>query len=116
MKLYPKSPKTATTRRVFKFSDSYAGVYTSREGHTIEADHRALMDAGKTKRKASRVPHSDAKRRTFKKKSKSICLKKTPGTPYFFTLKPSGAGLFPKSDDKAEKIPERKQRRIHIHA
>lgn len=90
MKLYPKSPKTATTRRVFKFSDSYAGVYTSREGHTIEADHRALMDAGKTKRKASRVPHSDAKRRTFKKKSKSICLKKTPGTPYFFTLKPLG--------------------------
>ncbi|HAJ1782381.1 TPA: hypothetical protein HMK19_24340, partial [Escherichia coli] len=40
------------------------------------------------KKKAIGLPHSTAKRRTFIKNTRRIDLNKTPGTPYFFTLKP----------------------------
>lgn len=48
------------------------------------------MDTGKAKRKARLLPHSAAKRITSKKNSHCIDLNKTPGTPYFFMLKPLG--------------------------
>jgi hypothetical protein len=67
MKLYSGKPEKAKTKHVFKNNDYYASVCTFREGHTITAEHRALMNAGKAERKARRLPHSDAKRITFKK-------------------------------------------------
>ena len=90
MKLYSGKPEKAKAKHVFKNNDYYAGVYVRRETPIITAEHRALMDAGKAERKARRLPHSDAKRITFKKNSRRIDPKKTPGTPYFFTLKPLG--------------------------
>lgn len=90
MKLYSGKPEKAKTKHVVKNNDYYASVCAFREGHTITAEHRALMDAGKAKRKARRLPHSAAKRRTFRDNSRRIDPKKTPGTPYFLTLKPLG--------------------------
>ena len=72
------TPKTGRVARVGAF----------RKGHTITAEHRALMEAGKAERKARRLSHSAAKRITFRKNARLIDLNKTPGTPYFFTLKP----------------------------
>ena len=88
MKLYSGKPEKAKAKHVFKNNDYYAGVYVRRETPIITAEHRASMEAGKAKRKASRFPHSAAKRRTFIKNFRRIDLKKTPGTPYFITLKP----------------------------
>ncbi|AIA44408.1 TPA: hypothetical protein OZS84_004940 [Escherichia coli] len=90
MKLYSGKPEKAKTKHVFKNNDYYASVCAFREGHTITAEHRALMNSGKAERKARRLPHSVAKRITFKKNSRRIDPKKTPGTPYFLTLKPLG--------------------------
>lgn len=67
MKLYSGKPEKAKAKHVFKNNDYYAGVYVRRETPIITAEHRALMDAGKAERKARRLPHSDAKRITFKK-------------------------------------------------
>lgn len=88
MKLYSGKPEKAKAKHVFKNNDYYAGVYVRRETPIITAEHRASMEAGKAKRKASKFPHSAAKRRTFIKNFRRIDLKKTPGTPYFITLKP----------------------------
>ncbi|WP_214456333.1 hypothetical protein [Klebsiella quasipneumoniae] len=88
MKLYSEKPGKAKTKHVFKHNDYYAGVYVLRDAPTITAEHRASMEAGKTKKKAIGLPHSTAKRRTFIKNTRRIDLNKTPGTPYFFTLKP----------------------------
>ncbi|WP_141769548.1 hypothetical protein [Klebsiella pneumoniae] len=52
------TPKTGHVARVGAF----------RKGHTITAEHRALMEAGKAERKARRLSHSAAKRITFRKK------------------------------------------------
>lgn len=46
------------------------------------------MKEGKAKRKASKLPHSAAKHRTFVKNHRLIDINKTHGTPCFFTLKP----------------------------
>lgn len=75
-------------KHFFKNNDYYARVSTYRTGHTISAGHQALLTAGKDKRKASRLPHSAAKRRTFRENHFDIDLVSSPGTPYFFTLKP----------------------------
>lgn len=88
VKLYSEKPGKAKTKHVFKHNDYYAGVYVLRDAPTMTAEHRASMEAGKTKKKAIGLPHSTAKRRTFIKNSRRIDLNKTPGTPYFFTLKP----------------------------
>lgn len=86
MKSYRKSPKNA--KYTLKYNDYYASVFVRKEVTIISAEHRALMESGKAKRKASNLPHSAAKRRTFRDNYRRIDLKKTPGTPYFFTLKP----------------------------
>ncbi|HDG7876058.1 TPA: hypothetical protein PCJ88_000429 [Klebsiella quasipneumoniae] len=88
MKSYYLSLEKPKAKHAFKSNDNHASVFVRREGHSITAEHRASMGAGKAKRKTSRLPHSAAKLTTFRKNARLIDLNKTPGTPYFFTLKP----------------------------
>ncbi len=88
MKVYHPAPEEPKLKSVFKYNDYYARVSTYRAGHTISAGHQASLAAGKPKRIAGKLPHSMAKKRTFKENRFDIDPASTPGTPYFFTLKP----------------------------
>jgi hypothetical protein len=66
VKVYHPAPEEPKLKSVFKYNDYYARVSTYRAGHTISAGHQASLAAGKPKRIAGKLPHSMAKKRTFK--------------------------------------------------
>jgi hypothetical protein len=81
MKLYSGKPEKAKAKHVFKNNDYYAGVYVRRETPSLQRSIGHQWKPVKLK-KSQRLPHSAAKRRTFKKIS-AVSIRRKPRNALF---------------------------------